>query len=102
MDSAQIPGVGRPGDQLKLARLDFQGIGLSPNELTIATRLREGPLTAEELLLKSGLPREEAISHLSRLVSAGVLQKVVVENAPQAPQPPAVAAAASTGFTTDA
>jgi tetratricopeptide (TPR) repeat protein len=100
MDSAQIPGLGRPGEQLKLTRFDLQGLGLSPQEVWIASRLIEGPLTAEDLVLKSGLPRTEVIEHLSRLVSTGVLQKVGVDAPPHA-APAVVASPAPAGFAAD-
>src|SRR5664279_2297280 len=84
MDSALIPGVGDPGDQLRLARLDYQGLGLTSQEAYIASRLTQGPLSAEDLLRVSGLPRPDAIGHVSRLISRGVVQKITATS----PQPP--------------
>jgi len=95
MDPVLIPGVGKPGDQLRLSRLDFQGLGLTTQELSIASRLAQGPLTAEDLLASSGLPRTEAIGYLSRLIASGVLARVTVEaiHGSSAPaRPPTVAA----------
>jgi tetratricopeptide (TPR) repeat protein len=41
----------------------------------MASRLVEGPRTAEDLLAGTGLPRPEAVAHLTHLISSGVLQK---------------------------